>query len=329
MKAVALFSGGLDSMIAIKLITEQKIDVVALYIKTGFDNVKDIIETLKTRAELLEAEFKSIDIREEYLQKILFNPKYGYGKNFNPCIDCHGYMFKVAKAIMKELNCSFIITGEVVGQRPMSQKIDALKRVTLLADDRDDKLIVRPLSAKLLEPTTPEINGWINRDELLDISGRNREKQILLAKKYGWKEYNSPAGGCLLTEAHYSNRVREFIKYDKFEVSDIDLLKSGRHFRLPNGAKLVVGRNQEDNGRLRAIQSNKYIDITLPIAGSFSLIDRNATNSDRKLAAKIAITYAKSSTDKVYRVKVGSDILNVSPFTTKEEVQRYFFNVVV
>jgi len=116
-------------------------------------------------------------VRESYIQDILFSPVYGYGKNFNPCIDCHGYMFKIAKAMMEELGASFLVTGEVLGQRPMSQRSDALKQVSKLANDREDKLILRPLSAKLMEPTTPEIEGWVDREKLLDISGRSRERQ--------------------------------------------------------------------------------------------------------------------------------------------------------
>jgi len=326
MRAISLFSGGLDSMIAIKLITQQGIKVTAVHIKTGFSGTKDITETLKQRAKMAGADFKIIDIREDFIQKILFNPKYGYGKNFNPCIDCHGYMFKVAKGVMRELGASFIVTGEVVGQRPMSQRADALKQVSALADDKEEKLILRPLSAKLLEPTTPEIKGWVDREKLLDISGRNREKQLSLAKEYGWSEYESPGGGCLLTEAHFSNRIREFIKYDDFKVEDIDLLKSGRHFRLLDNAKLVVGRNKEDNEKLQQIISDKYIPIRLPIAGPYSLISKKASKRDRELGAKIAITYAKSSADSKYDVIVGDEVIKVSPFETKKEAQAYFFD---
>ncbi len=325
MKAISLFSGGLDSMIAIKLIVNQGIDVIAVHIKTGFGGTKDITDTLKRRANIAGADFKIIDVREEYIKKILFTPKYGYGKNFNPCIDCHGYMFKVAKGIMQELGASFIVTGEVIGQRPMSQRADAIKQVTKLANDSDEKLIVRPLCAKLLEPTTPEINGWIDREKLLDISGRNREKQLSLAKEFGWEDYESPGGGCLLTEAHYSSRIREFINHDNFEVEDIDLLKFGRHFRLPDGAKLVVGRNQEDNEGLKMVNSNKYKTITLPIAGPYSLISKNASKNDIDLGAKIAITYAKSRIEESYNVKVDNEIVVTSPFATKKEAQKYFF----
>ncbi len=140
-----------------------------------------------------------VDVREEYIQKILFDPIYGYGKNFNPCIDCHGYMFKVGKVMMRDLDSSFLITGEVLGQRPMSQRADALKQVSLLAGDRDDKLILRPLSAKLLEPTTPEIEGWVDREcSWLGISGRSREATAKISKRVWTGEImNPPAGGCL------------------------------------------------------------------------------------------------------------------------------------
>jgi len=326
MRAISLFSGGLDSMIAIKLIVDQGISVTAVHIKTGFGGTKDVTDILEKRAKIAGAKFKVIDVREEYLQKILFDPKYGYGKNFNPCIDCHGYMFKVAKGVMRELNASFIVTGEVVGQRPMSQRVDALKQVSNLADDKEEKLILRPMSAKLLEPSTPEIEGWVDREKLLDISGRSRERQLALVDKFGWEEYESPGGGCLLTEAHYSDRIREFIKHDEFTVSDIDLLKFGRHFRLPDGAKLVVGRNQEDNEGLQSVDSNKYIKVTLPIAGPYSVISKDASIKDRTLGAKLSITYAKSSSDENYAVIVGEETINISPFETKQEAQKYFFN---
>ena len=326
MRAISMFSGGLDSMIAIKLITDQNIDVTAVHIKTGFGGTKDITDILQKRAKMVGADFKVIDVQEEFIQKILFDPKYGYGKNFNPCIDCHGYMFRVAKGVMDELGASFIVTGEVVGQRPMSQRADALKQVSTLANDKDEKLILRPLSAKLLEPTTPEIKGWVDREKLLDISGRSREKQLSLAKEYGWSEYESPGGGCLLTEAHYSNRIREFITYDEFSTADIDLLKFGRHFRLPDKSKLVVGRNKEDNKKLQNIQSDKYIPIRLPIAGPFSLISKNASQRDKELGAKIAITYAKSSLAQSYDVLVGDETIEVSPFESKKEAQEYFFD---
>lgn len=325
-RALAMFSGGLDSMIAIKLMVDQGIDVIALHIKIGFAGTKDVSEIMKQRAELAGAEFKIVDVREEYIQNILFDPVHGYGKNFNPCIDCHGYMFKIAKAMMPELGASFLVTGEVVGQRPMSQRHDAMKQVAKLANDKEEKLILRPMSAKLMEETTPELEGWVDREKLLDISGRSRERQLAMARAFGWEDYESPGGGCLLTEAHYSDRIREFISFDTFEVEDIELLKFGRHFRLPDGAKLAVGRNKEDNEGLQAIASEKYVTIKLPIGGPFSLLSVNASSEDKELAAKLAITYTRSSVDESYDVEVGDETVSVSPFAEKKEAQQYFFN---
>ncbi len=326
MRALALFSGGLDSMLAIKLIADQGIDVVAIHIKTGFGGTKDVTELMRSRAQKAGATMEVIDVREEYIQKILFDPVYGYGKNFNPCIDCHGYMFKIARGLMEKFQASFLITGEVIGQRPMSQRVEAIKQVTKLAEDRDDKLILRPMSAKLMEETTPELEGWVDREKLLDISGRSRERQMELADKYGWEDYESPGGGCLLTEEHFSDRIREFIAHDDLTVDEIDLLKFGRHFRLPDGAKLVVGRNQEDNEGLESIVSDKYIKVKLPIAGPLSLLGRDVSGSDKALAAKIAITYARSSANESYDIEVGDETVSISPFAEKKEAQVYFFN---
>jgi tRNA-specific 2-thiouridylase len=326
-RAIALFSGGLDSMIAVKLMVDQGIEVIALHIKIGFSGTKDVSAIMKERAELAGASFMMVDVRDEYIQDILFDPVYGYGKNFNPCIDCHGYMFKIAKKMMDDMGASFLVTGEVMGQRPMSQRHDAMKQVSKLANDQEDKLILRPLSAKLMEETTPELEGWVDREKLLDISGRSRERQLAMAEAYGWEDYESPGGGCLLTESHYAERIREFISFDTFEVEDIELLKFGRHFRLPDGAKLAVGRNKEDNEGLQAIESGKYIPVRLPVAGPFSLLSANASESDRQLAAKLAITYARSSASEGYDVKVGNESIRVSPFPEKKEAQQYFFNV--
>jgi len=326
MRAISLFSGGLDSMIAIKLMQEQGIEVTALHIKIGFSGTKDLSTLMQQRAELAGADFRIVDVRESYIQDILFSPVYGYGKNFNPCIDCHGYMFKIAKAMMSELDASFLVTGEVLGQRPMSQRSDALKQVSKLADDKEEQLILRPLSAKLMEPTTPEKEGWVDREKLLDISGRSRERQLSMAKEWGWEDFESPGGGCLLTEPVYSEKIREFIAHDTFEVADIDLLKFGRHFRLPQETKLVVGRNKEDNDALQALEHPDYLAIELPVPGPYSLVHKDVAESDLLLALKIALTYGKSSADEVYTVTYEGVEYKVQPFASKSEAQRYFFN---
>jgi len=325
MRAISLFSGGLDSMLAIKLIKDQGIDVTALHIFTGFGGTKDVRAELKKRAEMAGADFLAVDVREEYIQDILFSPKYGYGKNFNPCIDCHGYMFKIAKKLLSDLDASFLVTGEVLGQRPMSQRKDALEQVRKLAQD-EDRLIVRPLCAKLLEPTTPEIKGWIEREKLLDISGRSRDIQLKLAKEFGWDDYESPGGGCLLTEPVYSQKIREFIEYDAFTVETIELLKFGRHFRLPNGAKLIVGRHKEDNEALQKLTPSDYVPFRLPVTGPYSLLQKRATKEEQELAAKIALTYGKSQKGKRYTVEVMESSFDVEAFETKSEIKKYFFD---
>lgn len=323
MRALALFSGGLDSMLAIKTISDMGIEVVALYIKIGFGGTKDIDDTLKARAKSAGAKLEIIDVREEYIQKILFNPVHGYGKNFNPCIDCHAFMFRVAKGLLPRYDASFIITGEVLGQRPMSQRSDALRLVSKLANDIEEKLILRPMSAKLMEPTTPEIKSWVDREKLLDISGRGRDKQLALAKEFGWEDYESPGGGCLLTDPHYSQKIKEHIAFDEFDVDDIEVLKFGRHFRLPDGAKLIVGRNEDDNSFIESLKSSKFIGFKLPVVGPSSAISKDSTIKDKELGAKIALTYAKSENCK-YDISIDNQIFSISPFASRDEVREYF-----
>ena len=325
MKAISLFSGGLDSCLAIKLIKDQGIDVIAMYIDTGFGGTKDNLAHLENMTKQVGAELKVVNIKEQFVKEVLFNPKYGYGKNFNPCIDCHANMFRLGKAMMEEWGASFLISGEVLGQRPMSQRGDAMVSVVKLAQTED--ILIRPLSAKLLEPTLPEREGWVDREKLLDISGRAREVQLAMAKEIGLENYESPGGGCLLTDENFSNKLREFIKYDKLESGDINILKFGRHFRLDGGAKLIVGRNQDDNMGLQNIDNDKFISIKLPIAGPFSLISKNASKEDLELGAKIAITYAKSSSEDLYDIEIeGYDNISISPFENKSQLSKYFFN---
>lgn len=324
MIALSLFSGGLDSMIAIKIMRDMGIEVVALNINIGFGGRKDVRDIMRQRASIAGATFESIDVREEYIQKILFNPVHGYGKNFNPCIDCHGYMFRIAKEMMEKYGASFIFTGEVLGQRPMSQRSDALKMVSKLANDNDEKLIVRPLSAKLMEATTPELNGWIDREKLYDISGRSRDRQLAIAKEFGWDDFESPGGGCLLTDINYSQRIREHIAHeDGFSVSDTDLLKFGRHFRLPNGAKLIVGREESDNESLKAVNSDKFTPIVIPLIGPFVLLSNNATQSDKELAAKIIVTYARNTKGETYEIIINDEVFVATAFDSKSDTHKY------
>ena len=301
MKALALFSGGLDSVLAMKLVVDQGIEVVAVNINIGFGSTSDRLDHMKNMCNQIGVELEVLDLRELYLDEVLFDPKYGYGKNFNPCIDCHGFMFRYTGQLLEKFDASFMISGEVMGQRPMSQRKDALNQVKKLSNY--DDLIVRPLSAKLMSPSKPEIEGWIDREKLFDINGRSRDRQLSMAKEIGLEDFESPGGGCLLTDIQFSNRLRDFADHDKLEVDDIDTLKAGRHFRLPDGAKIIVGRDKDDNEKLKVTNSAKYYKARiLDAVGPLSLVQKDISADDKALAAQLIITYGKTNLDQNYTV---------------------------
>ena len=253
-KAIALLSGGLDSILATRLMLDQKISVEAINFLTVFCNCTSHGKTClasKSAADQLGVPLKVFEVTKEYIE-IVKNPKHGYGSNMNPCLDCRIFMFKKAGEYMKKSGASFIFTGEVLGQRPMSQRRDAMKLI-----DKESGLegfVLRPLSAKLLEPTIPEKEGCVDREKLLEVRGRSRKIQISLSSSLGINDYPCPAGGCLLTDPGFANRIRDLMKNDpNFIVNDLHLLKLGRHFRLTPTAKFVVGRNEEENKRLVAL----------------------------------------------------------------------------
>lgn len=322
MKAIALFSGGLDSTLAIKLIIDQGIEVLAVNINTGFGSTKDRLEHMQNMCKQVGAELKIVDIESEFLQDVLFDPKHGYGKNFNPCIDCHAKMFAVAKRVMEAEGASFLISGEVLGQRPMSQNRDAMQ--TVLNESNCDGLLLRPLSAKALAPTTAETLGWVDREKLEGIVGRSRERQLELVKEIGLEDFETPGGGCLLTDENFAKKMFDFIKYDKFEVRDIPVMKFGRHLRLPDGAKLVVGRNKDENVHLQEIDNDKYCHIkTIALPGPHSLLSKNATTADKELAARIILTYCKTQENKTYTLSFDEEELTAVPFDSRDEIKPY------
>lgn len=322
MKAIALFSGGLDSTLAMKLIIDQGIEVIACNINTGFGSTKDRLSHMKNMCEQVGAEFRSVDIRDEYIREVLFTPKYGYGKNFNPCIDCHGKMFEVAKRKMEEWGASFLISGEVLGQRPMSQNSESLQKVLNLSNC--EGLLLRPLSAQALEPTIPEIEGWVDRDKLENIVGRNRDRQMELAETFGLKDYEAPGGGCLLTDEKFSNKIRDFIAHDTMSVEDIPTLKYGRQLRLPDGAKFIIGRNAEDNAVLEAIVNPKYVHIHTELFGPHSLISHNASENDKMLAAKLMLAYCKPGFEGEQTLMFGEESLTTVSDLTRNDAAKYF-----
>lgn len=325
MKALALFSGGLDSMISMKLLTQQGIEVLALHIDTGFGPEEEKFKTLEKRANMAGADFEVVDIRSSYLQDVLLNPKYGYGSKFNPCIDCHAYMFKTALAMLKDKGASFVISGEVLGQRPMSQRKEALFQVKNLASDEDD-LILRPMSAKLLPPTKPEREGWVDRERLLAISGRDRKPQLELAKKLGFTEYATPGGGCLLTIESFAYKMRDFLKYDS-NLREIDAkwLKIGRHLRLADGAKMVIGRDENDNKALYNNPNDKFDEIKIhgDIVGAYSFISKNATQNDTTTACKLALAYTRAKLGEKYNLTIGKNTYEIVHETDKSLAQKW------
>jgi tRNA U34 2-thiouridine synthase MnmA/TrmU len=251
MKAIALISGGLDSTLAAGLIERQGIEVVPLHFKIGFAH-RD-----REVTNNLDIEPKIIDVAQDFLD-ILKNPRYGFGSNMNPCIDCKIFMLAKAKDLMPEFNAEFVVTGEVLGQRPMSQNRQTLR----LIEEKSglEGLLLRPLSAKLLSETIPEQKGWVSRDKLLDFNGRSRKPQLELARTLGIKGFAQPAGGCLLTDPEFSKRLKDLIAHQELNSDNVELLKIGRHFRLADNAKLIVGRNEEEDSRLLEMgQDNDYL----------------------------------------------------------------------
>lgn len=254
MKAVVLLSGGLDSSLALKMIVDQGIEVLALYFTSLFDSGKanKLVRGSYAHkvADSLGIALKTIRMGQDYLDMIK-NPPHSYGSNLNPCIDCRIMQFVCAKKIMTEIGASFIVTGEVVGQRPMSQKkgtIAFIEKESGLTD-----LIVRPLSAVILSPSLPEREGWVDREKFLKIHGRGRTQQIKLAADLGIDKYSCPAGGCLLTDSNFCRRVKDLIKFGEFDLFNAELLNVGRHFRLSPDFKLVVARNETEGNFLRKV----------------------------------------------------------------------------
>ena len=265
-KAVALFSGGLDSILAVKLIQEQGIEVKGVNFKTPFFGLDKTLASIKN----LNIDLEIIDITQELLE-VLRNPKHGLGKNMNPCIDCHALMFKKSGEYMNKIGASFILSGEVLGERPMSQNRNSLNIIE--RESGFEGRILRPLSALLLAETIPEKEGLVDRNKLLDISGRSRKRQMELAAKMGIRDYPSPAGGCKLTEPAFSKRLRDLFTQESFSLEEIELLKLGRHFRLSRNIKLVVGRNKEENEKIKEFfQEGDFLFKAKNLKGPVSLL---------------------------------------------------------
>ncbi|GAG72151.1 unnamed protein product [marine sediment metagenome] len=283
-KAVVLFSGGLDSILAVKLIQEQGIEVRGVNFKTLFFGLDKTFVVAKD----LNMNLETIDITQE-LMEILRNPRHGFGKNMNPCIDCHTLMFKKAGEYMTKIRASFILSGEVLGERPMSQNRNSLNIIE--RESGFEGRIIRPLSALLLAETIPEKEGLVVRNKLLDISGRSRKRQMELAAKMGIRDYPSPAGGCKLTEPVFSKRLRDLFTQESFSLEEIELLKLGRHFRLSRDIKLVVGRNKEENEQLQNFfQDGDFLFKAKNLKGPVSLLKKGSKVNNELIDKSCQIT---------------------------------------
>ena len=253
-KVVALLSGGLDSQLAVRMMQRQGFDVSAVAIKTpfcDFDCGRGCGFEIRGRAEELGVDLKTVYLGDEYIE-MLKSPKHGFGAGMNPCIDCRAMMFEAAKKRMAEIGAEFVISGEVLGQRPMSQHAPALR--TIERESGLEGKIVRPLSAALLPKTGPERDGLIRREDLGTIRGRSRKGQLAMASEYGIADPPNAGGGCLLTDPAFGRRAKDLFSHvETPTVNDIDLLKVGRHFRLDERTKLVVGRNRDENAVIRSL----------------------------------------------------------------------------
>jgi len=295
-KAIGCLSGGLDSTLAMYLIHRQGIEVIGL-------NVRHLWHPLSAdpakkppairAAERLGLRLSTIDGAEADLE-LVQHPKHGLGKRMNPCIDCRIWSLQQAKALMEAEGAQFVFTGEVLGQRPMSQHRGALDLVERESGLED--LLVRPLSAKRLPPTRPEREGIVDRERLLGIVGRSRHEQMALAAEFGITDYPSPAGGCLLTDPAFARRLRELMDHDPLTAADVELLKVGRHFRLADGTRIVVGRNEEDNGFLERLFQGGDIRLeAAAIPGPTTLVRGDANDENLRTAAALTLRYTKAA----------------------------------
>jgi tRNA-uridine 2-sulfurtransferase len=295
-KALSMFSGGLDSILAVKVLQKQGIDIEAINFSGFFCSCKAGVGVAQA-AKLLGIPLKIVEVDEKYL-RMLRKPRHGYGRNINPCVDCKIFMLREAKKYAKKTGATFVFTGEVLDERPMSQHYPALRTIEEESGLRG--MLLRPLSARLLPETSVEKSGLVKREMLLSIRGRSRKPQIALAKEFSISSYPSPAGGCLLTESEFAQRLRDLFSHRKrCSVADVALLRLGRHFRL-NDNKMIVGRNEKENRALIAGKGiSDYIFEVPEIAGPVTLLQGRKTKKAIALAAGLTAAYSDAETSDV------------------------------
>jgi tRNA-uridine 2-sulfurtransferase len=301
MKAISVFSGGLDSMLAAELIRAQGIDVLALFFETPFFTA----DRAMVSARSMNLPFKVVVITKRHLE-VVKQPKHGYGGNMNPCIDCHALMFRIAGEMLESEGAAFIFSGEVMGQRPMSQNKKALELVA--KESGLNGLLLRPLSAKCLPPTIPENEGWVIRENLKGFQGRSRKPQMSMAADLKINNYPAPAGGCLLTEKGFSRRLKDLLTSNpEVMVNQLESLKLGRHFRLNDHVKLVVGRNKRENEKLRKLAAKEDIILnTVSVPGPAVLMCGDLLSDSIEQAVQITLSYSDAREGEIQDVRVVS-----------------------
>lgn len=290
-KALALLSGGLDSRLAVKMMLDQGIEVEAVNFVTVFCTCT-ARSSCKSEARKAAEEYgiplKVLNATEEILEAVR-NPRHGFGRGLNPCLDCRISMFRRAAAYMRESGADFIVTGEVLGERPMSQRPDAIQ--TIEVESGLEGLILRPLSAHLFEPTLPEREGWVDREKLMAIRGRSRKPQIQLAAELGVGDYPCPAGGCLLTEKAFAARLRRLMSEEaRPAISEIQSLRLGRLFYSTDGDRIIIPRNEDETRRLEQLAAADNIFMTASSHMGPTTIIKGKQVSDRTLAEAAALT---------------------------------------
>jgi hypothetical protein len=304
-KAIALLSGGLDSLLAIRVVQQHGVEIEALHFTSIFNNPHNVAESLTAAAKgarMLGVRLTTVEFSKEMLEMVK-HPRHGHGKNLNPCIDCHMTMLKRAAEFMRDFGAQFIITGEVLGQRPMSQHRNALQLIAKHAGVPG--LILRPLSAKVLDPTIPETEGWVDREKLLGISGRSRKVQMAEAKLRGVVEYPAPAGGCLLTDEAFCRKLKDLIDHGDFDLNDVNLLKSGRHYRPAEGVKIIIGRDHGENEALQALaRDGDSILRTVDVPGPLTLVRGECDKETLALAADLTARYSQGRDEKRLKVSI-------------------------
>jgi len=319
-RAIGLISGGLDSSLAALLLMEQGIEVVGYSFVTPFFDSGRAEEA----ARKIHIPLRVVDITERHFE-MLKNPPHGYGSGMNPCIDCHILMLQEAGKRLSLENAEFLFTGEVLGERPMSQNRRALE--TVARESGFAEVVLRPLSAKLLPPTRPEREGKVKRDLLLAIQGRSRKPQMQLAAKYHLSDYPSPAGGCLLTDPIFSRRLRDLLEHTgHLNLRDVELLKVGRHFRLSEEEKVIVGRDFTENQRILSLErEDDWILKVLAYKGPIALIPYGASAAAKRLSASIVVRYSDApkerSVEVILRRNSDHEVLSAAPIS-EEELRR-------